>query len=336
MTRADSTAPDRTQVSLTDRYVHAATRRLPDDQRDDVALELRASIEDRVEARLDADPALARADAEHQALVELGDPDRLSAGYAGAPQHLVGPELYPTYVRTLRMLLLSIVPVVTVVVGVVGAFEEESFGPVIGQTIWTGMTVAVQVCFWTTVGFVIAERASDPGKVTESLGLTEWSPEQLPHLPKGPRASLGEAVANVVWLAILGGLLVWQQVMPFVRDGDERLPVVDPDLWTFWMPLVLATLALEACFEVVKYRAGGTWTVRFAAVNTVTGALFAAPIAWLAYTEQLLNPAFVAHVQEGWTEFDPGVAHTLVLLSAVVIWAWDSIDGWLKALRQLG
>ena len=336
MTRADSTAPARTQVSLTDRYLHAATRRLPDDQRDDVALELRASIEDRVEARLAADPALTRADAEHQALVELGDPDRLSAGYTGSLQHLVGPELYPTYVRTLRTALLTVVPTVTVVTTVADAFGDTSSGGLVGHAAWMAVSLFVQVSFWTTVAFVVAERASDPAHVTESLGIPEWTPERLPNVPLRPRAALGEMVTNIVWLAILGGLLVAQQVVPFVRAGDERVPVFDPTLWSTWLPLVLVALALEALFEVVKYRAGGTWTPRFAALNTVTGAVFAAPLAWLAYDERLLNPAFVTRAQESWPGFDPGVVHTIILLSVVAIWLWDTFDGWRKALRPLG
>ena len=116
--------------------------------------------------------------------------------------------------------------------------------------------------------------------------------------------------------------------MPFVNDDGERLPVLDPDLWSFWLPLVLVALLLEAAFEVVKYRAGGAWTTTFAAVNMVTAATLAAPVIWLAHREMLLNPEFVAHLRTGWPEFDPGVAHTVVLVSAVVIWAWDTVDGW--------
>ena len=324
-----------TEPSLTDRYVHAATRRLSDDQRDDVALELRASIEDRVEARLDTDPSLTRATAEREALVELGDPDRLSAGYTGALQHLVGPELHPTYVRTLRSILLVVVPVVTAVVTVVDAFGDASFGGLVGQAAWTALNLVVHVSFWTTLAFVIAERASDPAKVTESLGIPEWTPERLPNVPTRPRAALGEAITNIVWLGILAGLLVAQQVTPFVGTGDERVPVVDTELWSSWLPLVLVALVLEACFEVVKYRAGGTWSPRFAALNTVTGLVFAAPLAWLAYDERLLNPAFVSLAQESWPGFDPGVAHTVILLSAVAVWTWDTVDGWRKALRPL-
>ncbi|MFC7484261.1 permease prefix domain 1-containing protein [Luedemannella flava] len=69
-----------TTPTLTDRYVDATLRRLPERQRADIERELRASIEDAVEARVDGgeDPA----DAERAVLTGLGDPARLAAGYS--------------------------------------------------------------------------------------------------------------------------------------------------------------------------------------------------------------------------------------------------------------
>lgn len=323
-----------TAPTLTDRYVHAATRRLSDDQRTDVALELRASIEDGIEARMEADDLLARELAEHLTISELGDPDRLSAQYTGAVQHLVGPDLYPTYARVLRTLLITVAPIAVLVIFVIDLVEGDHFGSAIGQAAWVTLTMVVQISFWTTLAFAITERASDPGTSRSALGLEPWTPDDLPEIPHASRASLGECVTNVVWLAILGGLILWQHFRSPVDADGERIPVLDPDLWSFWIPLILSTLALEAAFEAVKYRAGGTWTTRFAALNTVTGAAFAAPVIWLASQDRLLNPALTAHVQEHWAGFDPGTAHTIVLVSALAIWALDTYDGWSKALRD--
>lgn len=313
-------------ASLAERYVHAATRRLGDDQREDVALELRAGIADRVDSLQAEDPTLSPEAAERAALVELGDPDALAASYAGTPQHLIGPEHFATYVRTLKAITVVAVPIAVVAIAVIGSLTGDGPLEVLGRAAWIGFSLVVQIAFWVTLAFAIVERSDQTSAA--DLGAEPWRPEQLPELPAGPRAALGETVTNVVWLGILAGLVVWQQVLPFVSDAGERLPVLDPDLWSFWLPLVLVALALEACFEVVKYRAGGTWTTSFAVVNTVTAAILAAPVAWLAYEERLLNPAFVAHAQSQWAEFDPGVAHTIVLVAAVVIWAWDTLDGW--------
>lgn len=312
--------------TLAERYVHAATRRLGDDQRDDVALELRAGIADRIDSLQAEDPTVSPEAAERAALVELGDPDALAASYAGTRQHLIGPEHFPTYVRTLKAITVVAAPTAVAATAVIGALAGHGPFETLGRAAWIGFSVVVQIAFWVTLAFALVERSDQTSAA--DLGAEPWRPEQLPELPSGPRGALGETVTNLVWLGILAGLLVWQQALPFVTDTGERLPVLDPDLWSFWLPLVLVALAVEACFEVVKYRAGATWTTSFAVVNTVTGAVLAAPVAWLAHTERLLNPAFVTHVQGQWAEFDPGVTHAIVLVVAVLIWAWDSFEGW--------
>lgn len=319
------------RASLTERYLHAATRRLPEDQRADVAEELRASITDRVES-LRAERNQAPEDAERLALEELGDPDRLAAGYTGKRLGLIGPELYPQYVRVQKAVLVTVVPIVAVVVALAEAFEGGSFGAILGRAAWMAFSVALHVAFWVTLTFAIVERSdTERERLERSVG-ADWSPDQLPDLPRAPRASLGETCTNLVWLGFIATAIVWQQLGSPLGD-DVSVPVLDPDLWSFWLPLVLALLAVEAAFEVVKHRAGGTWTIPFATVNTVLGAIFAAPVVHLAATDQLLNPAAVTEIQQGWETFDPGVAHTVILVSVLVIWAWDSVDGWRKALR---
>lgn len=322
-----------TTPTLTDRYVHAATRRLADDQRDDVAMELRAGIADRIEALRAENPILDEEAAEHAALVELGDPDALSASYAGTPQQLIGPELFPAWSRVMRAVLVTVVPLVTVILMTIDAFSGESIGSIAGHGAWMAMALVVHISFWITLSFVIVERSSEGGLTQKSLGIAPWTPESLPEPPRGPRGSLGETLTNVAWLAILGVLLVWQQVAPMVRIDGERLPVINPDLWSFWMPLVLVTLVAEIAFEAAKYLAGARWTVGFAALNTVTGLLFAAPVAWLAYQERLLNPAFVEAMQEHVGAMDASTVHTVTLVVILGIWLWDSVDGWLKASR---
>lgn len=319
--------------SLTDRYVHAATRTLPEEQRSDVAQELEADIADRVDAVLAGQPGLTTEEAEHQALVELGDPDRLAAGYSGSPLHLVGPALYPTYVRALKGISLVAVPTATAAVAAIEALDGGGFGEIVGRAAWMAFTLTVHVAFWVTLSFAVVERSSAPDPRAASLGLREWTPEQLPAVPTA-RASLGETVTNLVWLGILAGAIGWQHLASPLWRGDERVPVLDPDLWSFWLPLILVLLLVEAAFELVKYAAGGHWTRGFAAANTALGLLFAAPVIHLALAERLLNPVAVAEIQQGWAGFDPGTVHVGVVLGAVLIWLWDSFEGWRRALDR--
>lgn len=317
----------RTYGSLVDRYVHAATRSLPEDQRDDVADELRASIADRVESLRLEQPGLDEEEAERTAVAELGDPDRLAAEYAGRPLYVVGPGLYPAWTRTLRTLLLVVLPIVVAVDVIAGvALEEKGFGDLVGSAVVTLLQVGVHIAFWTTLVFFIMERTLTPEQATESTG-GPWTPDKLPDLPRD-RTSLNELIAGTVFAVLIGAALVAQHVLSPVRENGERIPVLDPDLWSFWLPLILALLVVEIGFQVVVHRVG--WTTQLAVANVVLGTLSSAPWVFLAATDRLFNPAAVTALQRE-VDVDPGMAGKVVIATAVLIWLWDSVDGFRRA-----
>lgn len=324
------TSPDRHDLddTLVERYVEAATRRLPEDQRAEVADELRTTLADRIEALADEQPDLSADAAERLAVEELGDPDRLAASYSGSSHVLIGPDLYATYVRVLRSLLISVVPILLAVLAVISAIDGDNVGAVIGTTAWTGFSVAVQIAFWVTLCFALVERGVGGDQVRQGVS-SPWTPEQLPRVASG-KARLGECFATVAWLGFLAGALVWQHVQsPLDDPAGARVPVLDPELWSFWLPLVLVLIAGEIAFEILKYRTG-----QFNPLATLAiGAVFTLPLAYLAFSERLLNPAATAEIQRGWEGFDPDVVHVVVGLTLVGIWIWDSVEAWGKRQR---
>ena len=84
---------------LTERYLAAALRGIPEKQRADVERELSSSIADAIEDRVA--PARTAAAAEKAVLEGLGDPARLAAGMSVAPvPHRSGPvRRVPTAAR---------------------------------------------------------------------------------------------------------------------------------------------------------------------------------------------------------------------------------------------
>src|SRR5690606_34982888 len=114
------------------------------------------------------------------------------------------------------------------------------------------------------------------GPATRSSMAPDWTPEHLPDLPDR-RGSLGDAVGTIAWLGLIGAAVVWQQFRSPVTDDDGPVPILDPDLWSFWLPLVLVLLVAEMVFEVVKYR---TATLR-PSLNMLIGAAFAVPLLYL-------------------------------------------------------
>ncbi|WP_157210186.1 permease prefix domain 1-containing protein [Nocardioides aequoreus] len=320
--RATPTAPPAPGPdSLTERYVHAVTRRLPEDQRDDVARELRATVADRADSLHDA--GATDDEAERAAVTELGDPDRLAADYRGSAQQLIGPALYPAWARMLRILLLVVVPIVVVVVTVVDLLDGADAGSLIGGAVTTALGVGVQLAFWVTLVYALLDRTLSRAEAEQACG-GPWSPDDLPPV-RTSRGSVGDLAASLAFYALVAGALVWQQLRPPV-DGH---PLIDPALWSFWIPVLLVALAGEAAYEVWKWRTG--WTRRTALLNLVPTTLFALPLAYLAWSERLLDPDAVAAIQQGWPDFDPGVAHLVVLAVCVVVWVWDVVDGFRRA-----
>ncbi|WP_235735803.1 hypothetical protein [Nocardioides alcanivorans] len=313
-------------ATLTEKYVHAVTRSLPEDQRDDVADELRATIADRADSLRHEDGQLDQEQAEYAAVAELDDPIRLSARYAGRPLHLIGPAVYPSYVRLLKAILLAVLPVIAVVTVVVQVLDGDNVGAVVGHTAWTTFTVGVQIVFWVTLVCILVERGSAPEDVTKNLG-ADWSPDDLPEPPRATQFPLGELIASVVFLLVAIAFLVGQHFWTWHEDGSEALPMLDPDLWTFWLPFLIAVAIAMIGFEIIKWRTGH-WTSGLAIANTVLGLLFAAPVVWLAATDRLLNPALLPVIDEH--VGDPGHINTVIVIATVAITLWDLVDSWRK------
>jgi hypothetical protein len=320
-----ATVPTTDKSTLSDRYVHAATRTLPDDERTDVADELRSSIADRVDSLQAEHPDLTRHEAEYAAVLELGDPDRMTAAYAGTRPQLIGPYLYPHYEAVLKKMLLTAVLPATLLIAIINTVSSKPVGAAIGHTVWMGITIALHITFWTTLAFALIERAGPADK--EKSQRDSWNPDQLPDVPAGPNRVMREVMSNLVWLAIIGLAIIWQHYRSPLQTKTNHLPILDPRLWPFWLPLILAILAAKMGFEGFKYRKG-KWSSALATTNTALGLTFIAPIVYLAAANRLLNPAAVALAHTTRPGFNVHAANTITITIAILTWLWDSINGW--------
>jgi hypothetical protein len=190
--------------------------------------------------------------------------------------------------------------------------------------------VTVHIGFWTTLLFAVLERSGS----TETFA--EWTPDRLPEPAARPRdGRLPELIASLVFLALFAGAIAWQQVGSVVHDDEGGvIPVLDPALWSFWLPWFLGLIAAEAIFAALIYRKGWSWAA--AVVNTVLGLAFAVPAVLLLLDGALLNPAFLDAVGRSPDAATGGgrTVSTIVIASVVLITAWDVVDGFVKARRN--
>lgn len=297
-------------MSLTDRYVHAVTRELPQDSRDEVGRELRATVADMVEARADLDPT----QAEREALVELGDPVRLAGSYRGRPRQLIGPELYPRW-REVLLQLLAIVPLIAAMVAVTVELASGEPDNIVGGAISAAFVAAVQVAFWTTLGFAIAEHheARDP--------YGPWTPERLPEEESTSESRFEAAFELVIYMSAILLAFVDRPAFPI---GGELTPVVTEQAWA-WRWLVVAPLAGFAVFTVLKL-AVRRWTLAMAHAQAVLelalviglAALFLGIGVWTDAAESVL--------------WDGTPIAIVVIVGA--LGAWETAQGYRRVQRQ--
>lgn len=318
-----------THASLTDRYVRAVLGGVPAERRPEVEAKLRDAITTAVDSRVaEGQPP---DEAERSMLTDLGDPMRVSADYTGRELHLIGPALYPDYIRLLRLLLTIVVPIVGVVVGAVTAVSGADLWSIVSAGVGTAFAVGVQVAFWVTVVFALIDRYGGRTRADSST----WGLDDLPELPTSG-ITLGGTIGSVAGLAVLAWFLLWQPGYQESFDpGGPSIPILDPALDRFWIPFLVVVVLASIVLEIAKYLIG-RWTVTLAAVNTALGLAFAIPVLWLASTDQLLNPEFVSTITVD------GVASVVAGLPVLIAWvivvvsAIDVSEGWWKALRSTG
>ncbi|KRC60548.1 hypothetical protein ASE14_05955 [Agromyces sp. Root81] len=315
-------------TTLTDRYVWAAARTLPETQRADFDRELRERIGDATDALVEAGSS--PVDAERSALTELGDPAALAAQYVDRPLQLIGPRYYLMWWRLLKVLYSIVLPIGAAGVLLGQLLSGADIGEAIGSTVTTAISIAVNLGFWTTLVFAVLERttagAGQPGIAAV------WTLDMLPALPEPAKTSrLGELIGSLVFLGIFAAAIVWQQFGVVFHDGvREPIPLLEPALWSFWLPYFLALIALEILFAIALYAWGWNWWLALA--NLVLNVAFTVPALWLFLTGQLISDEALAAMQWPWGSSGPVIVAIIVV---VVIGAatWDVIDGGIKAWR---
>ncbi|MBN9178033.1 MAG: hypothetical protein J0I43_11805 [Microbacterium sp.] len=312
-------------ATLTDRYIDAVIRTLPERQRADVAQELGAAIADQLDARIESgEPADA---AERRVLIDLGDPDRLAAGYADRPLHLIGPRSYLAWKRLL-VLLLWIVPACAAVgVGTAELISGAGVGELIGAIVPVVISVIVHVCFWVTLVFAVIERTGH-----QLLDTTPWTPDSLPDV-RVSGARLSDLVGGLVFLALLAGALVWDLLRGFAFVDGAWIPFLNPALWPGWVVVLVVLILVEVALTTSAFRVG-RWTMPLAAMNAALAVVSASVLLWLLGGGMLVNPALIDLAISSGADADlTRVLGAIVAVSIVCVSLWDIVDGFRKARR---
>jgi hypothetical protein len=160
-----------------------------------------------------------------------------------------------------------------------------------------------------------------------------WTVDMLPE-PQSDRVTAGETIGEVVTtLLTIGGLILLRDLAWLTDDAGNPLPILDPALGTFWLPLLIAVMASIAIIQVLVYMVG-RWTYPLAVGCVLLELAFAIPVVYLALNGMLINPAFAERI--GWSELAEGDGWVMLLVAlfTTVATAWEVFDVIRRARRS--
>ncbi|WP_438435454.1 HAAS signaling domain-containing protein [Gorillibacterium sp. sgz500922] len=289
--------------NLIERYVYEVIRQLPEKEREDVSRELKSNIYDMLSDEADEQEVAA-------VLSKLGSPAALAEKYRQTPRYLMSPPVYETYVRALK----SILPlvgglglVIGTALGAMDAIQDTAvdWASLASHAVSKGITAAFAAAFqalvWTTIGFVIAERAGGRSKGNKK---SEWSIEELPKaLPdeKG-RIAWSDSVTQLALIAVFSALaiLVCTGSIPLVfllRSGDTQITTLFSSSFLHsCIPaiLIMAAFGILASLSKMIQR---KWTPLVCGAVIVSKLINMGILIYLVHRSDLFSSEFTAYLQ---------------------------------------
>jgi hypothetical protein len=301
--------------TLLDRYLSAIGRELPMRQSDEITAELRDVLMSKIEDR-EGDLGRPLTDKElEQLLIDFGHPLVVAAGYRKTP-YLIGPELFPMWVATMRFILVFWAAI-TLVSLFIAAVANPATAPGLAlqkaaETIWPGFVWIFGV---VTMVFAFNERM---GKYRFKL---HFNPRQLPPARgKGrkPAEIVTQIVLGAVALAWWAGLIRFRSVMPMPAFLDVRLA----STWDVFRAPIAAYFAIEILINGLEL-ARPAWVKLSASLGLAKHAAGAAIVAlvlqtghWVHISGSNLAPGVREMIEQG---FDHGLRVGLVVTLAVMM-----------------
>lgn len=287
--------------NLIERYIAAVVQQLPENERAEVAKELRSNIYDMLSDR-PSDIEIERV------LRSMGSPAELAEQYRQNPRYLISPQVYDEYIRLLK-LLVPIVGIITLVVGAVsGVFETlQESGPQVSKVlqvmfqsgIQSGVSGVMQTLVWTTIGFVIAERTGGFNRQKKE----DWKVEDLPPLTAEKLIPISDPVAEIIGtlvfsaFLIFGALNLFPQVFSKTGHAIVNVPLFSNSFTMLLIPIVIVGVLLTLNSNVLKL-VDRRWTNRVCLWSIIEILVWTILGVFLLMRENIFSSELVELLQE--------------------------------------
>jgi len=235
-------------MNLIDRYVREVGKHLPARSRDDIQKELKSTLEDMIEDRVEQSGDTRDEAMEIELLKEYGSPEKVAETYYPR-QFLIGPRLFPTFILVLKIVgsVLSVIAIVgiTVALGKVG-FAGREFAQTLMQNIAEYADIAIQAFGIVVLVFTILDRTLPDSELKHLNPNGEWDPSKLPDEEEPNAVKRGDLIAGVIFgFAGLVMLNFYPEIfgMPINFDENENwyfIPLLSDAFFRFlpWINIV--------------------------------------------------------------------------------------------------
>lgn len=301
-------------MDLIDRYLAAIARRLPAAKAGDIVAEIRDDLLTRQEAR---EEALGRPlDTEGVAALirETGHPLVVASRYR-AHQYLIGPDAFPFFLATLRIVAMFVLVVLAISVAADVVSDHLALWQAVARGIGDAMSSAIWALGIVVVVFYVLERNGFPAD-----HLAKWRPDHLPEASDRHPSVWGsafEVALGILLIAWWCGLFAF----PLYYTNVKGLSFVGDPVWTqLWWP-ILALMVARLVYNAIQWLRP-RWTVARAvlAVATAAGGLGLLVIVfqaghWLSARSTIMTPAALANLDRS---VNLGLRWAIVVIG--VIW----------------
>jgi len=235
-------------MELVNSYLSELRQHLPSDQCEDIVSELRDNLVEEMQELADSRGGAPDIKDERAVLANLGHPLKVAAAYK-TKRYLIGPNLYPAFLHTLRNTLL-IGFLVVFLLRIAGGLEAE-FWSLVDGLLFGFVEIGLWIAGVVGLIFVGLEASGD------KLGwYHDWSPDDLQ--ANASSVSYTDTVSNLIFEVLF--LLWWNSVFSLDWGLDEQLfnaielaPIWDGLFWP--INLLFAAFILLHVWALVR----GVW-----------------------------------------------------------------------------
>ncbi|MEQ6355622.1 hypothetical protein ABNX05_13420 [Lysinibacillus sp. M3] len=266
-------------MNLIDVYIHEVTRRIRKEKRDEISLELKSTIENMLpEDYSESDIK--------EVLKKLGSPVEVAASYQNTPRLLIGPKVFDTYIRTIKLVIpwAIIITVIVQMIESIVLYNEEGGAllsaiiKTISLTIAHIISVIIYVLFWITVTFIVIERSGENNiRIPLLKDHPDWTPDDLTKvkiIPKEKTISLNDNILSFLGIAIFSFVYFNAHHLIGIYTSHNKggfkfiMPIFNQEVLLSFAPIILICIVLSVALTLWKLKEG-QWTMLIAVVNAL-------------------------------------------------------------------